>query len=151
MVDSHALQDAANGLMALFYAFVGAMSVFGCVLAFALIYSITSVTVAERSSELANLRASGVRQGQIARIVGGENLLLVLIALAPGLLLAYLTAAGFMASFESDMFRLPLVVLPRTWLLACVTVVLAAVLAALPALRAVARLDLAAAVRERAA
>ncbi|MDT3680911.1 MAG: FtsX-like permease family protein [Truepera sp.] len=151
VVDSHALQDAANGLMALFYAFVGAMSVFGCVLAFALIYSITSVTVAERSSELANLRASGVRQGQIARIVGGENLLLVLIALAPGLLLAYLTSAGFMASFESDMFRLPLVVLPRTWLLACVTVVLAAVLAALPALRSVARLDLAAAVRERAA
>ncbi len=151
VIDSRALQGAADGLMALFYTFVGAMSVFGCILAFALIYSITSVTVAERRSELANLRASGVRQGQIARIVGGENLLLVLIALAPGLLLAYFTAAGFMASFQSDMFTLPLVVLPRTWLLACVTVVLAALLAALPALGAVARLDLAGAVRERAA
>ncbi len=151
VVDARALQQAANSIMALFYAFVGAMSVFGCVLAFALIYSITSVTVAERSSELANLRASGVRQGQIARIVGGENLLLVLMGLVPGLLLAYLTARGFMASFSSDMFNLPLRVLPRTWLLASATVVVAALLAALPALRGVARLDLAGAVRERAA
>lgn len=151
VIDARALQQAADSIMALFYAFVGAMSVFGCVLAFALIYSITSVTVAERSSELANLRASGVRQGQIARIVGGENLLLVLVGLVPGLVLAYLTAAGFMASFSSDMFNLPLVVLPRTWVLACVTVVVAALLAALPALRSVARIDLAGAVRERAA
>jgi len=151
VVDARTLQRAADSLMALFYAFVGAMSVFGCVLAFALIYSITSVTMAERGSELANLRASGVRHGQIARIVGGENLLLVLIGLVPGLLLAYLTAAGFMASFSSDMFNLPLVVLPRTWVLACVTVVVAALLAAVPALRSVARIDLAGAVREQAA
>ena len=56
-----------------------------------------------------------------------------------------------LASFSSDMFNMPLVVLPRTWVLACLTVVVAALLAALPALRSVAHINLAGAVRERAA
>ncbi len=148
VVDSKALQVAANDLMGLFYAFVGAMLVFGAVLALALMYSIGSVTVAERAGELANLRANGVRMGQVARIVGGENLTLVLLSLVPGLALAYLVASQFMASFSSDMFQVSLVVAPRTWLLACLAVLAAAVAAAIPAFRTVARINLAGAVRE---
>lgn len=148
VIDSKSLEVAANDLMGLFYVFVAAMLVFGAVLALALMYSIGGVTVAERAGELANLRANGVRMGQVARIVGGENLTLVLLSLVPGLLLAYVVASGFMASFSSDMFQIPLVVAPRTWLLACVTVLAAAVAAAIPAFRSVARIDLAGAVRE---
>lgn len=149
VVDARTLARAVEELMGLFYVFVGIMLVFGGVLALALVYSTMSVNVAERSGELATLRAAGVRQGQLARIVGGENLLLVVLGLLPGLLIAWGVADAFLASFSSDMFRFDLHVRPLTWLLAALAVVAAALVSQIPALRAVARIDLAAAVRER--
>jgi putative ABC transport system permease protein len=149
VIDSRGLKAAADQLMGLFYVVVGAMLVFGAALAFALIFSTMTVTISERSAELANLRAAGVSRAQIARIVGGENLVLVLLGLVPGLVLAYLTAAVFMDSFSSDMFRFDLHVTPLTWAVAVLAVVLAALASQLPALGNVNRMDLAAAVRER--
>ena len=149
VIDTHSLEAAANRLMGLFYVFVGAMLVFGAALAFALIFSTMTVAISERAGELATLRAAGVRRGQLARIVSGENLVLVLLGLAPGLALAYLTAAVFMDSFSSDMFRFDLHVMPLTWVVAVAAVLLAALASQLPALANVGRMDLAAAVRER--
>jgi len=149
VIDTHSLAVAANRLMGLFYVIVGVMLVFGAALAFALIFSTMTVAISERSSELANLRAAGVRRRQIATIVGGENLVLVLLGLVPGLIVAYLTAAVFMASFNSDMFRFDLHVTPLTWAVAVAAVVLAALASQWPALASVDRMDLAAAVRER--
>lgn len=149
VIDARSLKVAADQLMGLFYVFVGAMLVFGAALAFALIFSTMTVTISERAAELASLRAAGVRQAQIARIVSGENLVLVLLGLVPGLIVAYLTAAAFMDSFSNDMFRFDLHVQPLTWGVAVVSVVIAALASQLPALRNVARMDLAAAVRER--
>lgn len=149
VVDARTLARAVDDLMGLFYALVGVMLIFGGVLAFALIYATMSVTIAERASELATLRAAGVRRGQIARIVGGENLMLVLIGLVPGMLVAWGVADRFLATFSSDMFRFDLHVRPLTWAAAAVAVILAALLSELPALRAVERIDLADAVRAR--
>jgi putative ABC transport system permease protein len=149
VVDARSLQRAANNLMQLFYVVVGLMLVFGAALAFALIFATMTVNISERSAELANLRASGARQGQIARIVSGENLVLVLLGMVPGLGLGYLTAAVFMASFSSDMFRFDLHVTWVTWATSIAAVLLAAMASEYPALRSVARMDLAAAVRER--
>ena len=149
VIDARSLKVAADKLMGLFYVFVGAMLVFGAALAFALIFSTMTVTISERTAELASLRAAGVRQTQIARIVSGENLVLVLLGIVPGLVLAYLTAAAFMDSFSNDMFRFDLHVQPLTWAVAVASVLVAALASQLPALRNVARMDLAAAVRER--
>ena len=148
-IDTRSLKVAADKLMGLFYVFVGAMLVFGAALAFALIFSTMTVTISERSGELASLRAAGVRQSQIAGLVTGENLVLVLLGLVPGLAAAYAAAAVFMDSFSSDMFRFDLHVTPLTWAVAVASVVLAALASQLPALRNVAHMDLAAAVRER--
>jgi putative ABC transport system permease protein len=149
VIDARSLKVAADKLMGLFYVFVGVMLVFGAALAFALIFSTMTVTISERTAELASLRAAGVRQTQIARIVSGENLVLVLLGIVPGLVLAYLTAAAFMDSFSNDMFRFDLHVQPLTWAVAVASVLVAALASQLPALRNVARMDLAAAVRER--
>ena len=149
VIDTRNLMRAADQYMGLFYVFVGAMLVFGAALAFALIFSTMTVTISERRGELASLRAAGVRQGQIARIVTGENLTLVLLGLVPGLAIAYGVAAVFMDSFSSDMFRFDLRIAPLTWLVAVASVVLAALASQVPALRSVARMDLATSVRER--
>lgn len=147
VVGTRTLEAQVRDLMSLFYVFVGVMLALGAVLAFALIYAAMSVNVAARTRELATLRALGVGPWRLALIVAGENLLVAVLSLVPGLPLAYLTAAAFMASFSSPLFRFELAIRPGTWIVACVSVLFAVLASQLPALRSVARLDLATAVR----
>jgi putative ABC transport system permease protein len=149
VADTQALADAVDALMALFDVFVGIMLVFGAALAFALIFSTISVTVAERTVELATLRTAGVGQRTIAWLVTAENLLVVGLALVPGLVVARWSAAVFMAAFTSDLFRFDLHVRATTYLMAALAILAVALLSQWPAVRAVGRLDLAATVRER--
>jgi putative ABC transport system permease protein len=147
--DSRTLQQAADSLLGLFYAFVGLMLVFGGAIAFVLIFSAMSVGVAERTVELATLRAAGVRLSRISLLVTWENLGLTLIGLVPGLPLGIAAAGLFMASYSSDLFHFDLHIYPQTPVLAATAVLLAALLSQWPALRAIGRLNLAAVVRER--
>jgi putative ABC transport system permease protein len=86
----------------------------------------------------------------IGRLVTAENLLLTVVALVPGLVVAYAMAAAFMASFSSDLFRFDLEVRPTTLLGTAVAILAVALLSQWPSLRAVNRLDMARVVRERA-
>jgi len=94
--------------------------------------------------------ALGMSSATIGRIVTAENVLLTIIALVPGLIVAYAMAAVFMASFSSDLFQFELTVRPTTILGTAVLILVVALLSQVPALRTVRRLDLARVVRERA-
>jgi len=148
-VDARGLYELAQSFMGLFYAFIGVMIVLGGVLAFALIYNTMSANVTERAAELAVLRTLGLSRRSIGGLVTGQNLLLTLIGLVPGLLAGWALAAVFMASFSSDMFTFDLRVRPTTFLFTAVAVAIVGVLSQYPALRAVGRLDLGSIVRER--
>jgi putative ABC transport system permease protein len=126
------------------------MLAFGAVLAFALLFSTISVNMADRTVELATLRAAGVGQAQLARLVTAENLLCVCLALVPGLVIGTLAARSFMASFSSDLLRFDLQMEPRTYIVAVVVIMLTALASQWPALHAIGRLNLAETVRERA-
>jgi putative ABC transport system permease protein len=149
VVDSRALYDAAQLLMGLFYAFIGVMLVLGGAMAFALIFNTLSANVAERAVELTALRTLGMTPATIGRLVTAENILLTVVALVPGLAVAYVMAAVFMASFSSDLFRFDLEVRPTTFLGTGLVIVVVALLSQWPSLRAVGRLDLARVARER--
>lgn len=150
VVDSRALYETAQSFMGLSYAFVGVMLVLGGVMAFALIFNTLSANVMERAVELTALRTPGMGRATIGHLVTAENLLLTLVALVPGLLVAYLAAAAFMASFSSDLFRFDLAVRPTTFVGTATVILVVALLSQWPSLRAVSRLDLASVVRERA-
>jgi putative ABC transport system permease protein len=150
VVDTQALFDLAQSFLGLFYAFVGVMLALGGVMAFALIFNTLSANVMERAVELTALRALGMSSATIGRIVTAENVLLTIIALVPGLIVAYAMAAVFMASFSSDLFQFELTVRPTTILGTAVLILVVALLSQVPALRTVRRLDLARVVRERA-
>ncbi len=85
--DSQAIAKIFNKFMGLFYAFVGVMLVFGAVMAFAILFVTIGSNVAERGTELATMRAMGMPIGVLGRIVSGENLLLTLAGIIPGLIL----------------------------------------------------------------
>lgn len=147
VVSARSLEMRARDFMSLFYVFVGLMLALGAILGFSLIYAAMSVNVAERTRELATLRALGVSHRRLALIVTGENLLVAAVALIPGVPLAYFATAGFLASFNSPLFRYALIIQPWTWAIACASVLLAVLASQLPALRSVATLDLTKAVR----
>jgi putative ABC transport system permease protein len=151
VVDTQTTSNAFAQFLNLFYAIVGAMLVFGVAMAFALIFAMISANVLERTQEFATLLTSGVRLRQLAEMVTGENLILTATGLVPGILAGYWAAGAFMATFNSDLFHFDAYLLPRSFVVTVVAIVLASLASELPALRAIARIDLAASVRERAA
>lgn len=150
VIDQRALYEVAQDLLGFFYIFIGMMLIFGGLMAFALIFNMISVNVAERSSEYATMRANGLSQRKIAYLMTGENMLLTAIGIVPGLIIGYLVAAQFMGYYSSDMFQFDLVMSWTTLLFATLFMFLVAAISLWPGIRSVRRLDIAEVVRERA-
>lgn len=149
--DTQALARVWDEYSGLFYAFVGGMLVLGGVMAFAVIFTTMSVNILERRRDLATLRAAGVRQARLARLVAAENMLVALGGVVPGVAVGLIAGWALLASFSSDQFRLDLVVRPVTVVAATAAILLVALASQWPGLRAVRRMDLGAVVRERGA
>ncbi len=115
---------------------------FAVVIAFGVVYNTARVSLSERSRELATLRVLGFTRAEISRILLGELAVLTLLALPLGMVLGYGFAAFAAWGFETDMFRIPLVISRRTYGFAAVTVLLAAAASGLVVRRRLDRLDL---------
>ncbi|MFI1920225.1 ABC transporter permease [Nocardia sp. NPDC020380] len=148
--DTRAVQDQIDRFLGLFWAFIGAMLVFGAVLAFTVIYVTMTVSLAERTTELATLRAAGVPILRLTAALAAENLTATLAAVPFGLIAGYLAAWALLRSFTSDMFTFGLSFGVAAPVLAVLAVLAAAALSQLPAARSVERIDIARVVRERA-
>ncbi len=149
VVSTRSLQEAAEGFMGLFYVFVGVMLVLGVTLAFVLIFNTMTVNLAERTVEVATMKAEGVSERRLARLITVENLIVMVGATIPGLVIAYFAAAGFMASFDSDLFTFTLHIRPLTFLWTALAVLAAGLLSQRPGLKRLRALDVARVVRER--
>jgi putative ABC transport system permease protein len=149
-IDSNEIRELVDSFQVFFYVVVGMMLVFGGIMAFALIYNIISVNVAERSGEFASMRANGLTHRRVASLIVGETLLLTAMGIVPGLLVGYAAAAAFMNSFSSDQFPIQLSMRTASYLGAILVMFVVAGLSLLPALRSVRRIDVGTIVRERA-
>lgn len=148
--DARAIKTTIDSYMGLFWAFIGLMIALGSVLALAVIYVTMAVGIAERTGELATLRAAGVSVGKVARTIATENLVATALGIPFGLALGTWGAWAMMGTFSNDLFSLPLS-MPWWTLPSCAVGVLAAAgLSQWPAVRAVRRVDVATVVRERA-
>ncbi|MBI5498335.1 MAG: ABC transporter permease [Deltaproteobacteria bacterium] len=147
--DAGGLRDLVNQFMGLTWLMLGMMLLLSAILAAAILYNTASLSILERTRELATLRALGLDPRRVARAVTLENAVLALV----GLVLGYPVAHGMflqaMALWTSDMFALPPVI-SATTLGVCACAILLVLLAAQwPALRQLSRLNLADAVRAR--
>jgi putative ABC transport system permease protein len=149
--DSQALLDTVNGYLSLYYAFVGVMLLFGAAMAFALMFNAINSSIAERSVEVATMRAAGTPYRSLARVIAAENALVTALGILPGLVAGYLVAGVFMDSFSSDQFSFALEMRTSTLIISALAIFGVALLSQIPGLRAVRRLDIAEVVRERAA
>ncbi|PJE96547.1 cell division protein FtsX [Streptomyces carminius] len=148
--DEQALRRQIDRFLGLFWIFAGVMLVLGGILALTVIYVTMTVNVAERTNELATLRAAGVPLRRIAKILAVENLTATLLAVPAGLVLGAVAARESLRAFDSDMFTVELSMGWPVPAAAVAAVLAASLLSQVPAVRMVRRLDLARVVRERA-
>ena len=115
---------------------------FACVIAAGLVYNGMSVAMAERYREIGTLRALGFSRGEVTRMMLAEQGLLTMVGLPVGAGLGMLGCLLVIRRFSSEMVRLPLIVVPATYVIAAGLIVLAGACSALPVRRKIARLPL---------
>jgi putative ABC transport system permease protein len=90
--------------------FVSFFAAFAAMLAFGVAYNSTRIALSERARELATLRVLGLSRLEISYILLGELGLLVLAGLPIGCAVGAGIAAILAHSFETDLYRVPLVI-----------------------------------------
>jgi putative ABC transport system permease protein len=115
---------------------------FATAIAAGVVYNGARVALSERGRELVSLRVLGFTRGEVATMLLGEQALLTAVALPLGALAGLGFCVLLMRRFESDLFRIPLIVSPVTYAFGALVVVLASALSAGVVPRRLARLDL---------
>jgi putative ABC transport system permease protein len=147
--DVQAIHSTLQDQMGLFNVILGIMLAFGALLAAALCFNAMTANVAERRGEIAALEVAGMPTRTLQHLVSTENLLLAAAGLPFGVILGLLLARGFLSTYTSDLYRWTLQVHWWTLLLAASAIFAAAVIAEIPALRSLGRINLGRVVRER--
>lgn len=144
-----AIESFEKTLADTFYVMIFFNLLFSSVIAFGVVYNAARVSLSERSRELASLRVLGFTRGEISLILLGELAAVTVMAIPIGLGLGYVFAALLVAAFNTELYRFPLVVSPRTYAYAASAVLVAATLSGLAVRRRLDHLDLVAVLKTR--
>ena len=122
---------------------------FAGIIAFAIIYNSTMVSLAERQRELASMRVLGFSAGEVGSILYLENLILSAAGLVLGIPAGIGGSRAIITAYETDLYRLPFKIGPRTYLYTILFTILFVVLANLTARRKVIKLNMVEVLKER--
>lgn len=124
--------------------------IFAGVIAVGVVYNAARIALSERSRELATLRVIGFTRGEISLILLGELAVLTLIAIPVGMLLGYgLAALVITLAYDTELFRIPLVIARSTYGFAVAVTLTAALMSGLGVRRLLDRLDLIAVLKSK--
>ena len=118
-------------------------------IAVGVVYNSARILLSERARELASLRILGFTRGEVSYILLGELFLLTAAAIPLGLWIGHGMAAGMVASFDSDLYSIPLIVAQKTYMRAALVVAGASLASALIVRRRIDRMDLVAVMKTR--
>ena len=124
-------------------------SLFAGIVAFGVVYNSARISLSERGRELASLRVLGLTRGEIAYILLGELAALTLAAVPLGFVIGHGFCAYMTAAMQTDLFRIPLIVQPRTYAIAATVVLASGVISGLVVRGRLNRLDLVAVLKTR--
>ena len=106
------------------------------------VYNAARITLAERGRELASLRVLGYTRAEARTLLLGELFTLSFVALVPAMLFGWGMAALLVHAFQSDLYRIPLVLTPSGFAFAGLAVLAATALSGALVRRRLDRLDL---------
>ncbi|MCY0150572.1 FtsX-like permease family protein [Hoeflea sp. G2-23] len=106
------------------------------------IYNSARIQLSERARELASLRVFGFTSREVSSVLLTELGVIVVLAQPLGWLIGRGFSGLVAKGFESDLFRIPLIINPPTYAIASLVVLAAALVSALIVRRRIDRLDL---------
>lgn len=118
------------------------LTVFASVIAVGVVYNQVRIALTERAWELASLRVLGFTRAEVSRLLLGELVIEMLLAIPVGMAAGLGLARGIVALVQTDEFFLPAQVQPPTYAYAVLCVVITGMVSAAIVNRKVARLDL---------
>jgi putative ABC transport system permease protein len=131
----------------LFFNFIATL--LGGSIAFGVVYNSMRIALSERNRELASLRVLGFERGEIAYILLGELALLTLVAIPLGFVIGY-GLCGYLAfEFDTDLYRIPLVLGRDIYALAASVVLASSIVSAMMIWRNLAHLDMVAVLKTK--
>ena len=125
------------------------ISLFSGIIAFAIIYNTTIISLMERQRELASLRVMGFTREEISRLLYQENVLLSCIGLMLGIPTGRWLCQRAVEAIDMDIMRMPFHLETKSYLYTVVLIALFVLLANLAVLRRISRLDLVAVLKQR--
>lgn len=94
-------------MMASYTGMIYAMTIFGIVICFAVIYNSSIVTLSERSRELATMLVLGMTPGEVLSVVSFEQWFIFILALPLGIPLTKLLLVAMAQSLSNDLYGFP--------------------------------------------
>ncbi len=131
----------------LFYTFI--TTLLGATISFGVVYNSMRIALSERNRELASLRVLGFTRGEVAYILLGELALLTLIAIPIGLTIGYGLCAYMAFEFDTDLYRIPLVLGQNAYAFAATVVIVSALVSGYMIWRNLAHLDMVAVLKSK--
>jgi len=131
----------------LFFTFISML--LGSSIAFGVIYNSMRIALSERNRELTSLRVLGFERGEVAYILLGEQALFTLFAIPLGFLIGYGLCAFLAFQFDSDLYRVPLVLSLDVYALSALVVILSSIVSAIMIWRNLANLDMVAVLKSK--
>jgi putative ABC transport system permease protein len=124
-------------------------ALFACVIAFGVAYNGARIALSERGNELASLRVLGFTRREVAVILMGEQGVLTLAGIPLGCVLGVGVCWLLARRLTTELYRVPLVLTPSTFVFASGVIVLAALVSGMLVRRRLDRLDLIAVLKTR--
>ncbi|MEM8671110.1 MAG: FtsX-like permease family protein [Planctomycetota bacterium] len=115
---------------------------FACVIAIGVVYNTARVALDERSRELATLRVIGFTRLEVSTILLGELAILTAAAIPVGWAIGYGFCAAMVVGFESELYRIPLMIRPESYARAALVTTVAATISGILVRRRLDHLDL---------
>jgi len=131
----------------LFFTFISTL--LGSSIAFGVIYNSMRIALSERNRELASLRVLGFERNEVAYILLGEMALLTLVAIPLGFLIGYGLCSYMAFQFDSDLYRVPLVLGMNVYAFSALVVILSSIVSAIMIWRNLAHLDMVAVLKSK--
>ena len=122
--------------------FVTVLVGFAIVVAVAIVYNAARIALSERGRELASLRVLGFTRREVAVLLLGEQAILTVLAVPLGYLIGQQCCLWIARQYQWELFRLPTVVRPQTYVFALLVLIGAAIGSAWLVRRRLDRLDL---------
>lgn len=131
-----------NELLSVLFAFAAFMILFGSIMGFAIIFNITVINISDRARELASLKVLGYSNLEINSIIIRENIIIGIISIIPGIILGNISCEIFAKLFRNDVFYIEAFIIPRTYIVASVSIFVFVILAQLANIKKIVNLDL---------